>query len=202
MTAEKRKPAKGGHVGRVTGVIAAMLVASVVIRLADGTGAAIAREIGSVALGTDHPAGQVAGDQCLDLEGLDEMLAGLGNQRDELQARKEALDLREGDLKATELAVRQQLEKLATAEDELRDLIAMASTASENDVGQLTSVYENMKPKEAAAVFEEMAPDFAAGFLARMRPESAARILAGLKPSTAYSVSAILAGRNANAPTD
>ena len=47
---------------------------------------------------------------------------------------------------------------------------------------------------------EEMEPSFAAGFLARMRSDVAAGIMAGLKPETAYTISVILAGRNAKAP--
>ncbi len=45
-----------------------------------------------------------------------------------------------------------------------------------------------------------MAPEFAAGFLGRMRPDAAAAVLAGLKPDKAYSISVMIAGRNATAP--
>lgn len=196
---EQKKPRRSV---RVSLVIASLLGASGVIRLFDGTGAAIAREITSVTSEGPQVASIATPAQCLDMSGLEDVLAGLSDQRTTLDERAEQLDLREGDLRAASLALDKQMEELAAAEAQLRDLIAMVSTASENDVSQLTSVYENMKPKEAAALFEEMAPDFAAGFLARMRPEQAARILAGLQPSTAYSVSAILAGRNANAPTE
>ena len=78
--------------------------------------------------------------------------------------------------------------------------VAVADQAAEADVARLVTLYESMKPKEAAPVFEAMAPDFAAGFLARMRPDSAAQVLAGLKPETAYAISLLMAGRNANAP--
>ena len=78
--------------------------------------------------------------------------------------------------------------------------MAYADTAAEGDLARLTAVYENMKPKDAAALFEEMDPDFAAGFLGRMRADSAAGIMAGLSPPVAYSVSVLLAGRNANVP--
>jgi flagellar motility protein MotE (MotC chaperone) len=45
-----------------------------------------------------------------------------------------------------------------------------------------------------------MDPDFAAGFLGRMRPAAAAGIMAGLSPQKAYTISVLLAGRNAQAP--
>ena len=77
--------------------------------------------------------------------------------------------------------------------------LAASSTASEDDLSQLTAVYQAMKPKVAAELFEAMDPEFAAGFLVRMAPESAAAIVSGLEPATAYAVSVIVAGRNANA---
>ena len=86
---------------------------------------------------------------------------------------------------------------LEAAEAGLDAAIAQASAAAEDDVAQLTAVYESMKPKDAAALFETMEPAFAAGFLGRMRPEAAAAVMTGMSPDRAYAVSAILAGRNA-----
>ena len=96
----------------------------------------------------------------------------------------------------------QKLAELIKAEKELKATIALAETASEDDLSRLVSVYENMKPKDAAALFEEMEPQFSSGFLGRMRPDAAAKIFAGLTPEKAYSISVILAGRNANVPTE
>ncbi|MEP4475030.1 MAG: hypothetical protein ABJ024_08265, partial [Lentilitoribacter sp.] len=79
-------------------------------------------------------------------------------------------------------------------------LMALANTAAEDDLVRLTAVYENMKPKDASALFEQMEPGFAAGFLGRMRADAAAGILSGLSPQVAYSISVILAGRNADIP--
>jgi flagellar motility protein MotE (MotC chaperone) len=58
-----------------------------------------------------------------------------------------------------------------------------------------------MKPKDAAAIFESMDVTFAAGFLARMNRDAAARLMAGLSAEKAYSISVVMAGRNARAPT-
>ena len=92
--------------------------------------------------------------------------------------------------------------ELKTAEEELRAVLALADGAAEGDLARLTAVYESMKPKDAIPLFEKMAPEFAAGFLGRMRPDAAGAILSGLPPDSAYSISAILAGRNATAPQD
>ncbi len=119
------------------------------------------------------------------------------------QSRKEALDLadariseRQEKLDQAEAAIALKIGELAEAEARLRELLAIADSASEDDVARLTTVYENMKPKDAAVVFEEMEPAFAAGFLARMRPDAAAAVMAGLESKTAYAVSVVLAGRH------
>jgi hypothetical protein len=126
---------------------------------------------------------------------------------DDIQGRAVRLEEREAQLddraRAVELAKKEidkRLEALMKAEDALAATIAQADQAAEKDVSKLVAVYEQMKPKDAAALFGEMDPDFAAGFLARMRPDAAAALMAGLEPKTAYTISVLLAGRNANAP--
>ncbi len=57
----------------------------------------------------------------------------------------------------------------------MRALLAVAETAAQDDLAQLTSVYESMKPADASAIFAEMDPNLAAGFLGMMQPESAGR---------------------------
>jgi hypothetical protein len=97
-------------------------------------------------------------------------------------------------------AGREACRRSREAEERLRGLMTLAEDSAEGDLAQLTSVYENMKPKEAALLFERMSPDFAAGFLGRMRPEAAAAIMSGLPPELGYSISVLLAGRNAARP--
>ena len=77
----------------------------------------------------------------------------------------------------------------------------MADQAAERDLARMTTVYENMKPPEAAKIFETMDVGFAAGLLARMRPDVAAQVLTGMKPETAYAVTLTIASRNARVPT-
>jgi len=98
--------------------------------------------------------------------------------------------------------VTRKLAALEDAEGRLRSLIALSETAAEDDLLRLTQVYETMKPKDVAALFEEMDPKFAAGFIGRMKPEAAAGVMAGMTPDAAYTISVILAGRNANTPTE
>lgn len=107
-------------------------------------------------------------------------------------------------MQALRLAEKEASERVAAmtaAEESLKSTIALADVAAENDIARLVAVYENMKPKEAAALFSQMTPDFAAGFLGLMNPVVAAQILSLVSPESAYSISVVLAGRNAGVPT-
>ncbi len=128
---------------------------------------------------------------------------------DAFQDRESRLTTREGQLTdrlqalhVAEAQIAERLASLTAAETALSATLATAATASDDDIGRLTAVYENMKPKDAAALFAEMAPEFAAGFLGRMRPDAAAALMSGLDPANAYAISVILAGRNALVPRE
>lgn len=138
--------------------------------------------------------------QCITDPDLIPLLDAMDQRDQQIQEKEEKIEIRMEVLKKADEEIEIQLKKLKAAEAELRKLITIADDAAEADVSRLTAVYENMKSKDAAALFEEMAPEFAAGFLGRMRPEAAAGVMTGLKPETAYTISVILAGRNANAP--
>ena len=178
-------------------LIAGLAVSSAALRLADGSGAAIAREVASLA-SYDALVTEVAG--CTPDAEVAEILASLATREAQLVKREEDLAARQAALSEAQERMRGKLAELKEAEDSLRAVLVMAEGAAENDIARLTTVYERMKPKEAAALFETMAPEFAAGFLGRMNPEAAAQILAGLSPEAAYSLSAILAGRHTGVP--
>ena len=180
-------------------VIAGLLLASGAIRIASGMGPAVAREVAAISH-AETPADVV--HDCEAPDDIAGVLIALKDRKSTLQAREDALEERLVALAVAEKEIERNLAALEAAEAKLASTLALADNAAENDLARMTSVYENMKPKEAAALFEEMSPDFAAGFLGRMRPDAAAAIMAGLSAPTAYTVSVVLAGRNASAPTE
>ncbi|WP_234990339.1 MotE family protein [Aquimixticola soesokkakensis] len=181
-------------------IIAMLFLGSSVIRLASGTGAAIALEV--VAKKDDMPAQAAAStpQSCSVDPDLATYIDVLNAREAEVAAREQAASEREAVLDATRTEVLERLAQLEAVEQKLAATMASASVAAEDDLGKLTTVYENMKSKDAAPLFDAMEPDFAAGFLSRMRPEAAAAIMAGLTPEKAYSISVVLAGRNAGIP--
>jgi flagellar motility protein MotE (MotC chaperone) len=118
----------------------------------------------------------------------------------EISAREVALQDRQAALDLAEAAITKRMTELASAEDKLKKTLSLADGAAEKDLTTLTAVYEAMKPADAIKVFAAMTPEFAAGFLSRMQPNAAAGILAGMSPEQAYSISVLIAGRNALAP--
>ncbi len=128
------------------------------------------------------------------LKAFQEREARLAARESQLEDRMRALSLADAEIS-------EKLAALVAAEEQLSETISQAERAAATDLDRLKNVYENMKPREAAALFEEMPPQFAAGFLGMMRPDAAAAIMTQLPPETAYSFSVVLAGRNALTPT-
>lgn len=199
MTKEKRKKKrKGGRSALI--LIAGFFLASGLLRLGSGTGSAIAREVETLTHSEKEE--KVAPQTCESSEGLGDLLLAIKGREARVLAQEESLENRLQALSVAEVSMKRNLTALIEAESNLKATMALADSAAENDLSSLTSVYENMKPKDAVPLFEEMDPQFSAGFLGRMRPDVAASILAGLTPAKAYSISVILAGRNAQVPTE
>ncbi|MFT6424458.1 MAG: flagellar motility protein MotE (MotC chaperone) [Celeribacter sp.] len=182
-------------------ILAAVFTMSAGARLMSGTGAAIARELSQ--FGTEDTTKLNMTDaSCEPDVATATLLASLQKRDAQISKNEKTLSQK---MKAFDLArieFTKNLAALQDAEKRLAATMTIASSAAQEDLDKLTAVYESMKPKDAAALFEQMSPDFAAGFLGRMRSDVAASVLAGLKPETAYTISVILAGRNASAPRE
>lgn len=194
MNGRRSKLGKARNGRGVLSIIAGMLIASGLLRIGNEAEQAFATE-------QDAPV--------VDAEVVCEPGAENTALREALQTREERVSARETQLEdriqamhVAESEITERLAQLQAAQTSLADTISVTEGAAENDLSQLTAVYENMKPQDASALFETMEPDFSAGFVGRMRPEIAAAIMARLTPETAYAISAILAGRNSSAPTE
>jgi flagellar motility protein MotE (MotC chaperone) len=127
-----------------------------------------------------------------------------GNLYEALQARQSHLDERERALqdrayalRNAEIALQGNLDQLVAAEARLAATLRLTESAAENDLKHLTTVFESMKPPQAADLFSQMDTEFAAGFVSRLRPDFAGEVMSALDPIIAYGISAVLAGRHA-----
>ncbi|MCV2887487.1 MotE family protein [Ruegeria aquimaris] len=194
------KPAAAARVrGGALLLISLLMIGSAAIRIVLEAGPAFARgsEPEQAAQAKPEKSGQAPSDP-----DLHQLLVTLRQREQDLDARESHVMERMRALEIAETAIDRKLAELSAAEQTLSDTLAKASVAAEGDLSRLTDVYEKMKPKDAAALFEEMDPTFAAGFLARMQPELAAAVMAGLSPKAAYTISVVLAGRNASVPKE
>ena len=194
-----KKRAKRGPVRSSLPMIILILTGSIALRLGNGEGLAFVTN--AMAVGNTIAA-ETAPPMIDDEETIGILLARLRAREQDLTRREEELDLRDKTLEKLSQEIGARLDELSAAEETLRQTMAIADSAAENDLENLTKVYENMKPKDAAVLFEAMEPSFAAGFLGRMQTASAAQILSGLSPEKAYAISLTLSGRNIDAPTD
>lgn len=184
--------------------VAFLLFGSAFLRLGIEVGPAIAREAAQTeshdASEIDPATAENAGANTPTVGELEQVLRALQARESALKAREIQIEDRMKALEIADAAIEEKMAALVEVEQALSETLALADGASEADLARLTSVYDKMKPKEAAALFEAMDPAFAAGFLARMRPDAAAAILAKVDPQAAYTISVILAGRNASVP--
>ncbi len=200
--ARKKKVKSPRARGGTLVMIAVLLLGSAAVRLGIEAGPAIAREMADLPDSevAQHPGG--LGDSVPSSAELQHMLEAFRQREEELAAREAEIEDRIKAMEIADRAIKQKLAALQEAEQQLAETLSLADGATEADVTRLTTVYEQMKPKDSAALFEEMDPTFAAGFLARMRPDAAAGIMAGLSPEAAYTISVVLAGRNGNVPKE
>lgn len=182
-------------------VIGVCFFGSGVLRVAE-MGPAIAEEMAAMKADPEMGAAQIAPGQCPPQLEPESLLMAIQDREAQLDERENRLNDREQVLRVAALKIDEQLAELAAAEDRLTETLSLADEAAEKDIQRLTTVYENMKPKNAATIFETMDINFAAGFLMRMRPDAAAAVLSNLSSEAAYSVSVVMAGRNVGVPTE
>ncbi|NVO56132.1 hypothetical protein HW561_10065 [Rhodobacteraceae bacterium B1Z28] len=180
--------------GGVLTVISLLMIGSAAIRVGLEAGPALAKS--AEPQQTDNTSAMA------DTRDVQVVLTELLRREERVKQREDALRDMEKALEIADLAIETRLVALQEAEETLRATLAVADKAAETDLTRLTDVYQSMKPKDAAALFETMDPTFAAGFLSRMPPDAAAGVLAGLSPEAAYTISVVMAGRNATVPQE
>jgi len=185
-----------GAIGGV-GLIVLCFVGSAALRLGD-FGAAIADELDNVA----SVEGTAKAASCTPDANADALLAAIREREAQLEAESKRLAERAQTLNVAEAKLAEQLAAFEKARTDLEATLALADKAAERDIAQMTTVYENMKPDDAAKIFERMDVTFASGLLVRMRPDLAAEVLTSMNADTAYALTLMITSRNAKVPTE
>ncbi|MCP8937332.1 hypothetical protein NK718_02285 [Alsobacter sp. SYSU M60028] len=124
------------------------------------------------------------------------LLERLGERREQMEQRQRELDLREEALKAADKRLEQRL-------NELREIETKGTAAkSEPDASlrSLVTMYETMKPKEAARVFEKLELPVLVPVVTAMNARKMAEVLAAMSPESASRLTVELAKGAARPP--
>ena len=128
------------------------------------------------------------------------MLRQLAKRRDELDARAKALDDREALLKATEQKIAEEVKQMQQMKAEYEQAKNARDDAAEANMRRLVTVYELMKPEEAARIFETMEGAVLLDVVTRMGERRLAPILAQMSPAKAQALTIAMANRRTLIP--
>jgi flagellar motility protein MotE (MotC chaperone) len=123
------------------------------------------------------------------------LLERLGERRDELQQRSREIDMRERLLENAERKLEGRINELKSLEDKAE---AAATKRGETETGalrNLVTMYETMKPKDAARVFDRLSHDVLVPVVLQMKPAKMAEVLALMSPDAAEKLTVALAKR-------
>ena len=123
------------------------------------------------------------------------VLERLQERRGTMDQRAQELEMRENLLKAAERKLDGRINELKDIETKL-DAGAQAEKAeADKQVKTVVTMYESMKPKEAARVFERLNLQVLVPIVTAMKPARMSEILAAMSPESAEKLTVALAGR-------
>lgn len=122
-----------------------------------------------------------------------EVLQALSRRRDEIDKREQKLSAREALLNAAEQEVDRKIAELNKLRGEIEALLGKQQTMEEERLTSLVKIYENMKPKEAAAIFNTLDMDILLSVISRMSERKSSPVLASMDTDRARLVTIRLA---------
>ncbi|MDZ4382336.1 MAG: hypothetical protein U0942_13450 [Parvibaculum sp.] len=121
------------------------------------------------------------------------VLQSLASRRKELDTRAGELDTREQLLAAAENRVEERIAELKEIEARINERIGAEDEANEARIAGLVSMYETMKPKDAARIFERLDMGVLLDVVMRMQPRKMSAVLAAMDPVVAQDLTVELA---------
>jgi len=126
------------------------------------------------------------------------LLERLQARRQELDARSRELEIRENLLKATEKRIEAKSEDMKSIEQKSIDAGQRREEAQNARVKGLVTMYENMKPRDAAKIFDRLEMAVLYEISSQIKPAKMADILAQMQPEAAEKLTVELARRGAD----
>jgi flagellar motility protein MotE (MotC chaperone) len=123
------------------------------------------------------------------------ILERLQERRQELDTRQRELDMRESLLRATERRLEQRANELRELEGRITSLEQRRDEAEQTRFRGVVSMYESMRPKDAARIFDSLDMSVLLEVARAMRPPKLADIIAQMQPDPAKRLTTELARR-------
>jgi flagellar motility protein MotE (MotC chaperone) len=124
------------------------------------------------------------------------VLESLNQRRQELEARARELDVRENLLAATEKRVEARLAEIKAAEERINASVHKKDEAEAARFKALVSMYENMKPKDAAKIFDRLDMRILIELAAQLNPRRMSDVLGQMSPEVAERLTSEIATRS------
>ena len=127
------------------------------------------------------------------------VLERLQSRRQELDARAREMDIRDSLLKAAEKRVESQVQDLKATESRITAANEQKSEADAARFKGIVTMYENMKPKDAARIFDRLDLKILVQLTTQINPRKMSDILAQMAPESAERLTVELATRASDA---
>ncbi len=114
-----------------------------------------------------------------------QILVRLAERRAELDRYGADLDARAAVVEAAELRLEQRISELTALKDEVDALLAERQAVDDDQFAALVTMYEAMKPKDAAAIFDRLNIEILRRVAIAMNPRKMSPILAEMSPERA-----------------
>ena len=122
-----------------------------------------------------------------------QLLARLADRRSELDALANELDMRSSLVAAAEKRLDERTAELKAMEDRINAVVDAQKAAEDEQFKSLVSMYETMKPNDAARIFDALDIDVLLRVGRAMNPRKMAPIMAKMNPQAAQVLTTLLA---------
>jgi flagellar motility protein MotE (MotC chaperone) len=123
------------------------------------------------------------------------ILERLGERREELQQRAREIEMRERLLENAEKKLEGRINELKGLEEKAEAAAAKRGDTEASALRNLVTMYETMKPKDAAKVFDRLPHEVLVPVVLQMKPAKMAEVLAVMSPEAAEKLTIALATR-------
>jgi flagellar motility protein MotE (MotC chaperone) len=123
------------------------------------------------------------------------VLERLGERRQELDARSRELDIRENLLKSAEKRLDTRVNELKGMESEIGGAAQKRAETEAAALKGLVSMYESMKPKDAAKIFNRLDMPVLIAVVSQIKPRIMADIMGQMQPEVAQRLTVELASK-------